>query len=87
MEESKRDTIVDLVRERLLQRSQVGIKKYSTTLKENTKDNYLNHALEESLDLSNYLQTLLTQGEDITQIVKDTPNDQELGEKIRKIYG
>jgi len=82
-----KDPIVESVRQKLLDRSNVGIQKYKTTLKENTKDNYLNHALEEAMDLSNYLQTLLTQKEDITQIVKETPSDMELGSKIRKIYG
>ena len=81
------DSIVEAVRERLLQRSNVGYKKYNTTLQENNKDNFINHALEESLDFCNYLMKLQQQQLDITQLVKQYPNDQELGVKIRSIYG
>lgn len=81
------DPVVEGVRQKLLDRSQVGIKKYGTTLKDNTKDNYLNHIQMELMDACNYLETLLQQKEDITQIVKDEPNDMILGRKIRKIYG
>ena len=71
-----RDKIVDQVVEKYHLRSQVGITKYGTTLENNNKDNYLLHAQEEAMDLSLYLQKLI-------EIVRDTPNDQELGEKIR----
>jgi len=81
------DPVVEGVRQKLLDRSQVGIKKYTTTLKGNTKDNYLAHAQMEAMDLANYLETLLQQEKDITQIVKDEPNDMILGRKIRSIYG
>ncbi len=51
------DPVVERVREALLQRSQLGIKKYGDTL---YNMNYseraiLQHAVEESMDLSNYL--------------------------------
>lgn len=82
-----KDKIVEAVRQKLLDRSQVGIKKYGTTLKDNTKDNYLNHLQMELMDACNYLEVSLQQKEDITQIVKDEPNDMALGRKIRKIYG
>lgn len=83
----KHDPIVENIRNKFLQRSQLGIKKYGTTLSENKKDNFLNHLLEELFDACNYIETLLHQNEDITQIVKTTENDQELGQKIREIYG
>lgn len=73
-----RDKIVDQVVEKYQVRSQVGITKYGTTLENNNKDNYLLHAQEEAMDLSLYLQKLI-------EIVRDTPNDQELGEKIRRM--
>lgn len=73
-----RDKIVDQVVEKYHVRSQVGITKYGTTLENNNKDNYLLHAQEEAMDLSLYLQKLI-------EIVRDTPNDQELGEKIRQM--
>jgi len=83
----KIDPIVESVRTKLLDRSQVGVKKYGTTLKNNTKDNYLNHLQMELMDACNYLEVLLQQNTDITDIVKNEPNDLELGKKIRKIYG
>jgi hypothetical protein len=81
------DPVVEKVREKLLSRSKIGYNKYKTTLKNNTKDNYLAHAQMEAMDLANYLECLLQQKKDITQLVKDTPNYYELGEKIAKIYG
>ena len=81
------DNIVESVRQKLLDRSNVGIKKYNTTLDSNNTDNYLKHAQEEAMDLSNYLEKLMQQKEDITQIVAKYPNNMELGSEIRKIYG
>ena len=81
------DNIVESVRQKLLDRSNVGIKKYNTTLDSNNTDNYLKHAQEEAMDLSNYLEKLMQQKEDITQIVASETNDWELGKLIRKIYG
>jgi hypothetical protein len=63
------------------------LKKYNTTLDSNNTDNYLKHAQEEAMDLSNYLEKLMQQKEDITQIVASETNDWELGKLIRKIYG
>lgn len=55
------DPVVEANRALLHQRSQVGIRKYGVTLGEaNLPENDLvRHALEESLDLANYLQALL----------------------------
>jgi hypothetical protein len=53
-----KDTIVESVRVDLLNRSEVGIKKYGTTLQRtdlNLKD-WLNHAYEECLDQALYLK-------------------------------
>ena len=87
MEQPIKDTVVEAVREDLLSRSERGILKYNTTLKFNDKDNYLNHLYEEILDSANYCKKLIMQKEDITDLVKQYPNDQELGVKIRSIYG
>ena len=73
-----RDKIVEQVVDKYYERSQVGITKYGTTLENNNKDNYLLHAQEEAMDLSLYLQKLI-------EIVRNTPNDQQLGEKIRRM--
>ena len=81
------DPVVESVRQKLLDRSNIGLKKYSSSLDSNNKDNYLKHAQEEAMDLSNYLEKLMQQKEDITQIVASETNDWELGKLIRKIYG
>ena len=54
----KVDLVVDAVRKDLLQRSELGIKKYGTTLNENGSDlrGWLQHAYEETLDQANYLK-------------------------------
>lgn len=83
----KVDSIVEGVRAKLLQRSQVGIRKYGTTLDENNKDNFLNHLQMELMDACNYVEKKLRQNEDIIQLIKYYPNDQMLGSAIRKLYG
>lgn len=80
------DPIVESVRKKLLDRSNTGLKKYNISLKSNNKDNYLKHAQEEAMDLANYLEKLMQQKEDITQIVASEANDWELGKLIRKLY-
>jgi hypothetical protein len=54
----KTDPVVEAVRKDLLDRSNVGIKKYGTTLAENPADlrGWLQHAYEECLDQANYLK-------------------------------
>lgn len=73
-----RDEIVEKVVDKFYERSQTGITKYGTTLEQNNKDNFFIHALEESMDLSLYLMKII-------EVVKSTPNDQELGGKIRQM--
>jgi hypothetical protein len=51
-----KDVIVADVCLRMVQRSQLGLRKYGTTLKENNTDNFLNHLFEELLDASLYIQ-------------------------------
>lgn len=52
------DAVVEAVREKLLQRSEFGLIKYGAPIHTNPADHRakLNHALEEALDLANYLQ-------------------------------
>lgn len=52
------DQVVEANRRLLLQRSEVGLKKYGTALHESGlgRRELLQHALEEALDLANYLQ-------------------------------
>ena len=58
---NKKDLIVEAVREDLLKRSQVGIKKYGTTLADNPLElkQWLQHAYEECLDQANYLKSAI----------------------------
>lgn len=79
------DQIVLEVIEKYAKRSEVGIAKYGTTLETNNKDNYLKHLQEELMDATLYLQKLMSLDKEITKIVKDTPNNAELGMKIRNL--
>ena len=56
--DKKVDKVVWAVRKDLLQRSELGIVKYGTTLDENGADlrGWLQHAYEEALDMANYLK-------------------------------
>ena len=79
------DQIVLEVIEKYTKRSEVGIAKYGTTLETNKKDNYLKHLQEELMDATLYLQKLMDQNKEITKLVKNHPNDAELGRKIRDL--
>jgi len=54
----KTDPIIDKVIEKIKFRSQVGIKKYNTTLAENNTDDFLTHLQEELMDAINYIEKL-----------------------------
>jgi hypothetical protein len=79
------DQIVLEVIEKYAQRSEVGITKYGTTLETNNKDNYLKHLQEELMDATLYLQKLISLDKEITKLVRDHPNNAELGMKIRNL--
>jgi hypothetical protein len=80
-----KDEIVDQVVNKYYMRSVVGIKKYSTTLETNNKDNYLKHLQEELMDATLYIQKLMDQNREITELVKSIPNNEELGANIRRM--
>jgi hypothetical protein len=80
------DQIVLEVIEKYAKRSEVGIAKYGTTLETNNKDNYLKHLQEELMDATLYIQKLIDQNKEITNLVKNHPNDAELGTKIRALF-
>jgi hypothetical protein len=84
-EKQNTDQIVLEVIEKYAQRSEVGQAKYGTTLETNNKDNYLKHLQEELMDATLYLQKLMSLDREITKLVKDHPNDAELGYKIRNL--
>jgi hypothetical protein len=79
------DQIVLEVIEKYAKRSEIGIAKYGTTLETNNKDNYLKHLQEELMDATLYLQKLIDQNKEITNLVKNYSNDAELGYKIRDL--
>lgn len=57
----KSDPIVNSIIEQFKQRSELGIKKYGTTLHENNTDDFLQHFKEELMDAILYIQKLQTQ--------------------------
>jgi len=61
MSEQSPDSNVESVRERLLQRSIVGLAKYGVTTERTDLDDiqWLNHLLEELCDASVYVQTII----------------------------
>ena len=79
------DIIVKQVVDKYQQRSEVGISKYGTTLESNNKDNYLLHLQQELMDATLYLEKLMQLEKEITSLVKKYPNDEELGEAIRRL--
>lgn len=79
------DSIVDQVVRKYEIRSAVGINKYGTTLQTNNKDNFLNHLQEELMDATLYIEKLITLEKEITNLVRNHPNDAELGMKIRNL--
>jgi hypothetical protein len=66
--EEKKDLVVEAVREDLLRRSQLGIKKYGTTLADGgySHKQLLQHFYEELLDGANYVKAILIQMENET---------------------
>jgi len=62
--EEKKDIIVEQVISKFKKRSELGIKKYNTTLEENNTDDFLNHLQEELMDAVLYIQKLKSQRND-----------------------
>jgi hypothetical protein len=82
-----KDDITASVMEDLLSRAERGLIKYNTTLNDNNHQNMLQHAYEEALDLAQYLKKEVTTLNTVQDLVKQFPNNQLLGEEIRKRYG
>ena len=59
--EPKEDKIVTQIVEKFKQRSEIGIKKYNTTLEENNTDDFIEHLSEELMDSLLYLQKIKEQ--------------------------
>jgi 3-hydroxyisobutyrate dehydrogenase-like beta-hydroxyacid dehydrogenase len=82
-----KDKITGAVVDDLISRSQRGLNKYNTTLHENNHQNMLQHAYEECLDMAQYLKKEILTLTTVQDLVKQYPNNIELGEKIRELYG
>lgn len=83
------DPIVESVRTKLLDRSKVGIKKYNTTIWDNTDENYIKHLQDELLDGANYCEQKLRLGQftaKVSEILDKEDNYYTIGEKISKEY-
>ena len=52
------DKIVQSVLDKYVKRSEVGVKKYGTTLEQNNTDDFLNHLQEELMDAVLYIEKL-----------------------------
>ena len=59
-----KDKIVESVVNKFNERSELGIKKYGTTLEENNTDNFLVHLQEELMDATLYIEKLLNERKD-----------------------
>lgn len=80
-----KDKIVQHVVDKYTSRSEVGIAKYGTTLENNNVDNYMNHLQQELMDATLYIEKIMYMNREITRLVNDNPNNQELGALIRKL--
>jgi hypothetical protein len=80
------DKITEAVIEDLRSRSERGIKKYNTTLDQNNKDDYMNHLYEELLDAAQYIKKEMSIIPEIQALIKQYPNNQDLGKVIRDLY-
>ena len=81
------DKIVEDVIYKMRERSEVGINKYGTTLMRDDLSHFdwLNHLQEELMDATLYLEKLMSLEKEITFLVKNHPNDSELGMVIRNL--
>jgi len=80
-----KDQIVQQVVAKYSERSERGYQKYGTTLEENNKDSYLKHLQEELMDATLYLEKLITLDEEVRNLVRKHPNNNDLGEAIRRL--
>jgi hypothetical protein len=82
-----KDEVTKNVMLELAERSRKGFKKYGTTLHENNHQNMLQHMYEEALDFAQYLKKEIDTLNTVQDLVKQYPNDIELGKAIRAKYG
>ena len=81
---TKKDPIVKQVTDKFKQRSKLGIEKYGTTLKENEKDDFLNHLSEELMDSLLYIQKIKEQNATYYTLLGKYNNLKDHCEKLEK---
>jgi len=81
-----KDKITQSVMDDLKSRADRGFRKYGTTLYQNDHQNMLQHMYEEALDFAQYIKKEILTLNTVQDLVKQFPNDSELGEEIRKRY-
>lgn len=59
--ETIKDPVIEMLKQKFDERSQVGINKYGTTLAENNDDDFLMHLLEELMDASAYIMKIISE--------------------------
>ena len=69
--EIRKDPIVESIINQFNQWSEVGIKKYGTTLEENNNDDFLQHLKEELMDAVLYIEKLQSLKVNINKIKED----------------
>jgi hypothetical protein len=67
-------------------RNELGFKKYGQLLDDNSRQDMIQHAYEEALDLTQYLKREQGIIPKIQQLIKDNPKDGELGKIIRQTF-
>ena len=67
------DPIVKKVTDKFKSRSEVGIKKYGTTLQDNNTDDFLNHLQEELMDAILYIEKLKSKRNEIEDEEPEMP--------------
>ena len=82
-----KDEVTKAVVGDLLARAKRGEDKYNTTLHENNHDDFMNHLYEELLDAAQYIKKEIIKTSTIQDLIKQHPNDADLGEVIRIKYG
>jgi len=80
-----KDQIVQNVLTKYSSRSEIGITKYGTTLEGNNRDSYLNHLQQELMDATLYIEKLISLEQEMKLLAAKYPNNQELGEAVRRL--
>jgi len=81
--EPKEDKIVTQIVDKFKQRSEIGIKKYNTTLEENNTDDFFEHLSEELMDGLLYLQKIKEQKDTYFQLLGRYNELKEQFEKLQ----